>query len=144
MPDQPQYPVVYLFDADGYATGETGDVTPGDVPGSYSYSGRATTVPPPDLSGTAGMAARWNGMAWEIVPAPTPADKRASAYRLEADPLLATHQQYQAEAEAWKALEGTEAYDGEQAERAKANASEALAAYLAKKREIRERFPDAE
>lgn len=142
MSSQPQYPIVYLFDADGYATGETGDVTPGDIPGSYSYSGRATTVPPPETG--PGQAARWNGMDWEIVPKRTPAERRASAYRVEADPLLTTYQQYKAEVDGWKELEGTEGYDADQASRAQTNAAEALTEYLEKKREIRERFPDAE
>ena len=140
MPDQPQYPTTYLFDADGYATGETGSVTPGDVPGSYSYSRRATTVSPPETP--EGMAARWNGMTWDVVPERTPAERRASAYRLEADPLLATYQQYKAEVDGWAELEGTEDHDSDQAARAQENAVTALTAYLDKKREIRERFPD--
>jgi hypothetical protein len=73
---------------------------------------------------------------------PAPAELREAAYRAEADPLLSKYQQYQAESGAWAGLAGTEAYDGEQAARAQASAGEALAAYLEKKREIRERFPD--
>jgi hypothetical protein len=68
-----------------------------------------------------------------------PADKRAEAYAEEADPLLAAANSYRAEADAW-ALEGND----EESAAAGAKADAKLKEYLAKKQEIRARYPDEE
>lgn len=69
----------------------------------------------------------------------TPEDKRHDAYIAEADIFRDEAMSYQLEADAWR-LEG----NLEKAAEAEAERDEALKAYLAKKEEIRARYPDVE
>ena len=68
----------------------------------------------------------------------TPEEKRRAAYFMEADVFRNEALSYQAEADAWRRAENEE-----RAAEADAKADAALAAYLAKKEEIRARYPDA-
>lgn len=72
------------------------------------------------------------------VPGPAPEQLRNRAYAREADGFRDRALSYELEARAWR-----EAGDELEAGKADARAKEALALYLAKKMEIRERHPDA-
>ncbi len=123
---------VYLFDVNsGIYAGECEiDCTP---EGYYSLQSGMTEEAPPECP--PGFLARRGMMGWELVAAE---DLRRAAYEAEADVFRDQAVSYEAEA---KALldEGFE----QDAHAAIIKATEARANYIAKKREIRERYPDA-
>ena len=56
----------YLYDSQTKLFIGAVEATPGDVPGSWIYPNNATPVAPP-AGLPEGMAARWNGVGWELV-----------------------------------------------------------------------------
>ncbi len=91
------------------------------------------------------LGPRPGGWTTEPPPAPpppdtrTPMEKRQTAYLLEADPIQRQIEGYRLEAEAWRANG-----DEKAASECDAKRTARLTAFLAKKQEIRERYPDGE